>query len=68
MREEEVAGRHKEKAGEPENKAGDNTRWRKKEGMKMKRGLMRPSTTTRDFSSHVKPGYINTVFGTAVTK
>lgn len=36
--------------------------------MKMKRGLMRPSRTTRDFSSRVKPGYTNRAFGTAVTK
>ncbi len=36
--------------------------------MKMKRGLMRQSRTTRDFSSRIKPGHMKQAFGTAVTK
>lgn len=54
MRREEVVGRQKEKA---QKKAGRKyTRGGGKERMKMKRGLMRPSRTTRGSSSCVKPG------------
>lgn len=68
MTEEVEVGRHKENAGAKENEAGANIRRGGKGRMKMKRELMRPSRTTRDFSSHVKPGHMNGAFGTAVTK
>lgn len=38
------------------------------ERMKMKRGLMRQSRTTRDSSSHEKPAHTDWAFGRAVTQ
>lgn len=52
----EVVGRLQEK------KAAENIRGDGRKRMKMKGGLMRPSRTTRDSSSHVKPGHINRGF------
>lgn len=72
MEREEVVGRWKERR-ERQNEKQQKCKRRVGVGeglgrVKMKRGLMRLSRTTRDFSSHLKPGHITRASGTIVSK